>query len=295
MDQSTPYTIPLDYPLYSTPRYGWGKQPHAKLYEIINRNRAAYQQTLHQFLHYQAYYTTIQKTSSDADQPTWINGSLPGLDAVALYGFIAITQPKRYLEVGAGHSTKFARRAIQDHNLSTILTAIDPYPMPGITTLCDHFIQNPLEQIDLTYFETLESGDILFIDSTHRVFMNSDVTVVFLDILPRLKPGVLVEFHDIALPIDYPAQWVQKYYSEQYLLAAYLLAEGQKFDIILPNAFITLDPDLNQIMQPLWQHPDLNGDRKIDLLDKINDGFSEAPQFYDLIDMHGSSFWIKMR
>jgi hypothetical protein len=295
MDQSTPYTIPLDYPLYSAPRYGWGKQPHAKLYEIISRNRTVYQQNLQQFLHYQAYYTAIQKSSLDAVQPTWINGSLPGLDAVALYGFIAATQPKKYLEVGAGHSTKFARRAIRDHNLSTTLIAIDPYPMPGIEALCDHFIQSPLEQMELTHFETLEAGDILFIDSTHCVFMNSDVTVIFLDILPRLKPGVLVEFHDITLPVDYPAQWVKKYYSEQYLLAAYLLAEGQKFDIILPNAFITLEPDLNRMIQPLWQHPDLNGDRKVDLLDKINDAFSEAPQFFDLIDTHGSSFWIKMR
>ena len=66
--------------------------------------------------------------------------------------------------------------------------------------------------------------------------MNSDVAVFFLDILPNLAPGVVVHIHDVFLPDDYPPQWIERYYSEQYLLACYLLAESTKFDVILPNS-----------------------------------------------------------
>jgi len=287
-------TIELDYPLQSKPRYGWDQQAvHPQLYTIINRRRAFYEHTLHTLLtHYSAHYLAIARYPETTHQPAWINGSLPGLDAVALYGLISLHQPQRYFEIGIGHSTRFARQAICDHQLATQITAIDPYPPPNIEAICDSLIQKPLEQLDLSLFNALESGDILFVDSSHRVFMNSDVTVIFLEILPQLKPGVIVEFHDIALPLDYPPQWADKYYSEQYLLAAYLLAEGKRFDIMLPNAFITLDNELSQIMMPLWRQ--LNGERQIDMRAKLSDNFSDKPQFGDIVDTHGSSFWIVM-
>ncbi len=292
-----PYPIYLDYPLHSEPRYGWGKPVHPQLYEIINKDRERYEKHLRAFLAYQAHYTRIPKHPAELDisQPTWINGSLPGLDAVALYGFISKYKPTRYFEVGVGNSTKFAKQAINDHSLATSITAIDPYPMSGVDAICDTLIQQPLEHLELEIFDELEAGDILFIDNSHRVFMNSDATVVFLDILPRLKAGVLVEFHDIALPFDYPPEWIDRYYSEQYLLAAYLLAEGQKFDIILPNAFISLDSHLNQIMNPVWQAPQMNGDKHFDNLAKAEDGLTDSPQLTDMIETFGSSFWIVMK
>lgn len=285
----------LDYPIHSEPRYGWGKPVHPKIFEILNKNRSVYEKNLRAFLNYQANYISIPKYPSDIDinQPAWINGSLPGLDAVALYGFISQSKPSRYFEVGIGNSTKFAKQAINDHSLATSIVAIDPYPMQGVEAICDRLIQQPLEDLDLEIFDELEAGDILFIDNSHRVFMNSDATVVFLDILPRLKAGVLVEFHDIALPFDYPPQWIDKYYSEQYLLAAYLLAEGEKFEVILPNAFISLDTHLNQIMNSLWQ--DMNGNKNFDPLAKVADGLSDNPQMMDIIDIHGSSFWIVIK
>ncbi len=294
---TTTYPISLDYPIHPTPRYGWGKPVHPQLYHILNKNRTVYEQHLQAFLSYQTYFTAIPKypSTSGINQPAWINGSLPGLDAVALYGFVAIQKPKRYMEIGVGNSTKFAKRAILDHGLDTRILAIDPYPMSGVEAICDTLIQQPLEEVNLRLFEELEAGDILFVDSSHRVFMNSDVTVIFLEILPRLQSGVWVEFHDIAWPLDYPPQWEGKYYSEQYLLAAYLLAEGQKFEVMLPNAFISLDENLREIMSPLWQDNRLNGNRKIDLLSKIQDGFSNQPQLGDMIDTHGSSFWIQMK
>jgi hypothetical protein len=92
-----------------------------------------------------------------------------------------------------------------------------------IDRLCDSVIRRPLEELDLSIFDDLEPGDFLFIDSSHRTFSNSDVTVVFMDVLPRLRTGVIVHFHDIFWPYDYLPEWANQYYSEQYLLHSYLL------------------------------------------------------------------------
>ncbi len=284
--------IPIDYPPNPTPRYGWGKPVHAQLYQILNRHRNSYMKQLQHCLTYLPYYQSIPR-HSDADfpnRPAWINGSLPGLDAVTLYSLIAQHRPQYYMEIGVGNSTKFAKQAIVDHQLNTWIIGIDPYPMPGIEQICNQLISKPLEELDLGLFDKLQAGDILFVDNSHRVFMNSDVTIVFLEVLPRLKSGVMVEFHDIAWPLDYPPQWAKKYYSEQYLLAAYLLAEGQKLQILLPNAFISLDEELRTIMAPLWRK--LNGGETVDLLTKLNDNLQATPQLNHLVDTHGSSFWL---
>lgn len=140
------------------------------------------------------------------------------MDSVAIYGFISENKPVRYYEIGSGNSTKFAKQAIKDYKLQTRILSIDPNPRAEIDSICDQVVRKPLEEVNLNIFEDLEAGDVLFIDNSHRSFMNSDVTVVFLEILPRLKPGVFVEFHDIYLPFDYPQEWDTRYYNEQYLL-----------------------------------------------------------------------------
>ncbi len=71
-------------------------------------------------------------------------------------------------------------------------------------------INKPLQDVDLDLFTTLAEGDVLFIDSYHVLRIDSDVRFLFLEVLPRLQPGVLVHFHDIFLPFDYPQEWVIK-------------------------------------------------------------------------------------
>ena len=97
----------------------------------------------------------------------------------------------------------FARHAIRTGNLKTTIMSIDPKPRAEIDSLCDRVMRLPLELCDLNLFRELEPGDILFFDGSHRIFANSDVTVFFIEVLPRLKPGVLVHVHDIFLPADY--------------------------------------------------------------------------------------------
>jgi hypothetical protein len=122
--------------------------------------------------------------------------------------------------------------------------SIDPKPRAEIDELCTQVIRQRLEDIDQQVFSTLAPGDFLFIDSSHRVFTNSDVTTFFLEVLPHLRPGVLVHIHDIFLPWDYPHEWNARYYSEQYLMACWLLAGPQRCRLLLSNAFTSFDPDL---------------------------------------------------
>ena len=197
---------------------------------------------------------------------------MPGLDSIALYGFLSNLNSETYVEIGSGNSTKFARRAINDQKLKTKITSIDPHPRNEIDLICDNCIRTPLEELDIELFKKLKSGDILFVDNSHRLFTNSDVGVVFLEILPILSTGVHVQFHDIFLPYDYPPQWTLRYYSEQYLLAAYLLAKGNLFEILLPNSFISNDPELSKIMLPIW-----------------------TDSYFSGVETHGGSFWITMK
>ena len=248
------FPIFLDYAPRPTPRWGYGKPPHPQIYELLARQRDRYYELLAGFLDYTAYLLAIPlRQPAGSEQPSWIHNWLEGLDTIALYGFVASRRPARYLEIGSGFSTKLVRRAIRDHSLPTRLTSIDPHPRSEIDALCDEIVRQPLETTDLSRFDQLEAGDILFFDGSHRAFMNSDVTVFFLEVLPRLQPGVLVHIHDIELPYDYMPERAHWYYSEQYMLGASLLAGHRNYRVVLPNAFVSHEQELVALVNPLWQ------------------------------------------
>jgi hypothetical protein len=190
----------------------------------------------------------------DEREPHWDNVYMAGLDAGTLYAFPKLFGPKRYLEIGSGNSTRFVRRSIEDHGLSTKITSIDPMPRAFVDEICDEVIRTGLEEAPLELFDVLEENDILMIDGSHRCFQNSDVTVAFLEILPRLRPGVLVFVHDIYLPDDYPPEWEQRFYSEQYVLGALLLADrGRRYEIVFPARFCATDPALAPSTLAWWR------------------------------------------
>lgn len=253
----------LDYPVAPLPRYGYGKPPNAALYELVNKNRGVYKDYLERFLTYEEKLAriSVHDKKSEPLAPSWINLWMPPLDFLALYSILSISNPDNYIEIGSGYSTKVCRRAIEDHKLRTKILSVDPQPRAEIDSICDEVIRSRVEEVDPSVFRVLGQGDVLFVDNSHRVFMNSDATVVFLDILPTLPAGVFVHFHDIFLPFDYPPEIRLRYYSEQYLLAAYLLGGRGTIDIVLPNAFISSDPELAGILAPLQKYLAMPGVR----------------------------------
>jgi predicted O-methyltransferase YrrM len=251
--------IGIDYPLRSRARYGYGQPPHGKLHEILSRARPTYTRHLHSVRAFEAELTAIPLESpNNPSEPQWLNRYLPSLDAMALYAFIALRKPKLYVEVGSGNSTLFAARAIRSHDLPTKIVSIDPSPRLPVDGVSQQQIRTPLEETDLAVFDALGDGDVLFMDGSHRTLMNSDATVFFLDVLPRLKRGVLVGIHDILLPYDYPPDWTGRFYSEQYLLAAFLLADGDKITIELPAMFVSEDAEFGPDILALFASPVLS-------------------------------------
>jgi hypothetical protein len=187
--------------------------------------------------------TEAPSTPEGATVPYWSNNYLPQGDAIALCGFLFKYKPAIYVEIGSGNSTKFARRVISHFNLWTKIISIDPQPRAEIDTLCDEIVRAPVQMVPKSVFQALRKNSILFIDGSHRCLQNSDVTYIFMDILPNLYPGILIHFHDIFWPQDYPSQWAERLYNEQYLLGVLLLF-GAGYEILYSSQYIGLDRDL---------------------------------------------------
>lgn len=234
------HVLTTEYPpsARNEPRWGHGRPPHERLHKIIARGDEHYRRVIKNLL-------VFLPELSGSQEPSLVNPWLGSLDCLSLFGFTRINRPAQYVEVGSGTSTRFVRSAIDSGALDTKITSIDPQPRAEIDDLCDEVRREPLEQVDLSLFGKLGKDDISFFDGSHRVFMNSDATVFFLDILPNLSPGVLVGIHDIHLPADYPPEAARVFPSEQYLLAAYLLAEGPYLQPLLPCRYIENSPSLN--------------------------------------------------
>jgi hypothetical protein len=233
------------------PRYGYGRPAHARLSELLARGEGEYSEVLNGFKRYRDELLAIPLDRTDPAEPHWRTPLLFGLDGVSLYSFTRERQPRRYIEIGSGNSTLFVHRARRDGAIDMEIISIDPYPRREIDAICDTVVRQPLETTDLGIFSGLAEGDIVFMDGTHRVFMNSDATVFFLDVLPELPPGVLVGIHDIHLPDDYVPEQVGFYYSEQYLLACYLLAESSWIEPVLPCWYVSHHPELAAEAQSL--------------------------------------------
>jgi hypothetical protein len=167
------------------------------------------------------------------------------------------------MEVGSGNSTKFVRQAIKDHYLQTRIISVDPSPRVEIDTICDETLRVCAETLPVEKFSALNSGDILFIDNSHRSFQNSDTTYFFTAILPNLKPGVVYGIHDIFLPHDYPKSWAMRFYNEQYLLMAYLLGGAAGDEILFPVAYMSYKSEVEKALlgdaPPPWGKQSLQG------------------------------------
>jgi hypothetical protein len=237
----------------------------SKVYELIRNGSDRYAELLRQLAALTPFFERIPVHSDGQPtlSPTWVNGWFPGVDAISLYGLLTLHNPRWYVEVGSGNSTMFARRAIQDHALRTSIISIDPFPRADIDSICDKIIRLPCEEVPAEFFDFLSPEDLLFMDNSHRSFQNSDVTVFFTEILPNLPGKMIYGLHDIFLPSDYPEEWNDRFYNEQYMLASYLVGGACGDEIVLPNAYVTFyAPDLLNLLADTLNSPKLAGIEK---------------------------------
>ncbi len=262
-----------EYPVDMKPRYGYGLPPHKQLYDIIDAERNTYRALIDAALSNQNEIAEIQDSSkvTDSKLPGWNNGFLPGLDIIAIYTMISFYKPKRYVEVGSGNSTKVAFKVKQEQHNSLEITSIDPMPRAEIDQLADVVIRKPFEDIDYQIVLNLEAGDILFIDNSHRILPNSDSMVFYMEIFPQLNKGVIVHIHDIYLPYDYPQFMCDRFYTEQYGLAMYVMANPKRYKTIFPCYFLSEDEELAKQLEPIWNHDNLKE-----------------------VERHGGSYWLQI-
>ena len=269
------FLLPIDYPpsTITEPRWGYTRPEHAGLQALFARFESDYVEILSRLREVAPQLGTLQQLQRPEEfspEVIWNDGEMNGLDLALLYLLLRDYRPARYVEIGSGNSTLLALKAIADFGLETELIAIDPAPRRPLGGLPVKTIHQPLEAlVSLALFQDLRPGDIVFFDGTHRAFMSSDVTVFMLDVLPMLAPGVLVHFHDVALPYDYDRYFMLRYWNEQYMLATYLLAAPEKIKVIFPTQYVCRHASMSKLLDP-------------PLIDGINPRYSRQ----------GWSFWF---
>jgi predicted O-methyltransferase YrrM len=211
----------------------------------IDLNEAGQLELLRQFAGYYA-----EMPFRDGRQPGlryfFDNPYFAHSDAVFLYCVLRHFRPQRVVEVGSGFSSavmldtseRFLDRKVR-------FTFIEPYPERLCALLTPEdaarvtILERPVQDVDARTFEALGAGDVLFIDSTHVAKAGSDVGHLLFEVLPALKPGVLVHFHDVFHPFEYPEAWVMsgRAWNEAYMLHAFLIGNAG-FQVVAFNTFL---------------------------------------------------------
>jgi predicted O-methyltransferase YrrM len=205
------------------------------------------------------------------------------VDAQVLYLLLRERRPARYLEVGSGLSTWYAaqaaaRNAAEGRPMQ--MTVVDPFlspatrALPGVEAVAREAQDLPASW----YAERLAAGDVLFIDSTHIVRIDGEVPHLVLEVLPELRPGVLVHVHDVHLPFHVPID-----------PGAYLFDRRWPMpftEAMLVQAYLCANPRVELVMStPLLRH------FREDDLRRVVPGYQalDAADF----DTHHGSLWFR--
>lgn len=210
----------------------------------------------------------------------------PVVDALTTYLMVRDLRPARYVEIGSGLSTYYAWLAAAANGRDGTpceMTCVDPFPTGRLNDLVQptvNAVVSKVEATDLGLFEALDAGDVLFIDSTHVLKLGGDVAFLFLEALPRLRPGVVVHVHDIHFPYNTPyppeqyvfrAKW-PLYRTEAMVLQAFL-SFNREFEVLLSA------PMIRHFDEPFLERT-IPGYRPVELED---------------YDTHFGSIWLRRR
>lgn len=183
------------------------------------------------------------------------NSGLARVDAFVLYGLIRARRPRLMIEIGSGESTKISLAALaknREEGSPSRFLAIEPYPRPFVEALAGkgfELLQRKVQEVPVSRFA---DADILFIDSSHVAKIGSDVNYEMLQIVPTLKVGSVVHWHDIMIPIDYPQAWIESgrmFWNESYMVHSFMLF-NKSFRIVWASRYMQLSqpqPLANQL------------------------------------------------
>lgn len=222
-------------------------------------------------------YELIPREKTDSPRQYYVaNTTFGSVDGEVLYCMLRKFKPQRMIEIGSGNSTLLSAQALRknaEEKNPCDFTAIEPYAnqmiksgVPGLSRL----IEEKAQGVPMQEFLKLGENDVLFIDSSHALQIGSDVQYEYLEIIPRLKRGVIIHAHDIFLPAEYHKAWVKNdyrylFWTEQYLLQAFL-AFNDSFEVLWGSSYMHL------------HHPD-----------RLEQAFSS----YERTKKWPGSFWIR--
>jgi Methyltransferase domain len=204
------------------------------------------EQQNHLLMEFEGYYGHLpfERSCNSNSRFYRPNGSFPFQDAFILSAMVQRFRPSRIVEAGCGFSSCVILDTCEALRFSPQLTFIDPYPDLLLSLVRPEdrdrltLRASCVQDVPRDLFSGLEENDILFIDTSHVSKAGSDVNFILFEILPRLKAGVIVHFHDIWYPFEYPKAWLYKgmFWNEAYLLRAFL-SFNSTFEILMFNSF----------------------------------------------------------
>jgi hypothetical protein len=217
------------------------------------------------------------------------NGLFESIDSEIAYSMVRHFAPSRIIEIGGGYSTRILSAALRknfhESGIRGELITVDPYCDPALSNIST-LIRKPVQDVEMDLFLTLGENDILFVDSSHVISVGSDAVFEYLEVIPRLRKGVVIHAHDIFLPSDYPREPVLKnmcFWSEQYLLQGFL-SLNPSFEVLWGSSSMqAFHPEVLDQHFPRWGQS----------YDKVP---HEKRRFVPTIDNKRtwpSSFWMK--
>ena len=210
----------------------------------LNLNESRQRELLETFKNYYSFLP-FERSENPESRFYRPNGSFPFQDAFSLYAMIRQMKPKRIIEVGCGASSCVILDTCEALKIDSQITFIEPYPELLLKLIrtedrSRHQIKGEfIQDVSLDTFTSLEPNDILFIDTSHVSKVGSDVNFIFFEILPILNKGVIVHFHDVFYPFEYPKNWIfdGMFWNEAYLLRAFLMF-NRDFEILMFNSYL---------------------------------------------------------
>lgn len=204
---------------------------------------------------YKEEYDRFPYAPTDRPDEFYFNNTLfESVDAEMLYCMVREFKPRRVIEIGSGFSTRVTAAAIRrnrelDPAYDCELTCVEPNPRPeiqsGLGGMC-RLVKSRAQDLSTDFFAVLDENDILFIDSSHVIALGNDVWFEYLEVMPRLRKGVIVHVHDILLPRQYVEHWhrMKMFWNEQYLLQAFL-AFNASFEVMWAGNYMHVrHPDM---------------------------------------------------
>ena len=242
-----PVLVP-EYDLDPRPRWGWDGAPvNRAVAEVLDRHVDDALAILDDAV---ALLDWARDVVADPAGPRFDDDYWGGLDALVQCALLRFHRPARYVEIGSGNSTRFARRVVDDFSLPTTIVSIDPAPRAEIDGLCDEVVRAPLQEVGVEPFADLAADDVVLLDGSHVAMVNSDATVFLLEVLPSLPAGVVVGVDDVFWPCDYPPTWERRPYGEQYVVGGLLL--GGAWRCRLAGMHVCRHPAAAGALEQIW-------------------------------------------